>query len=228
MPDIQYSFGTGEGDPNVHHTEANVDVDGDGVADGVALDFDGDGRVDDVMWDSDGDGVADTALLDENDDGVAEDAYNDPTGMGTWNAHGQGGHAQQAPQPQQQPEPQPSPGPTDGHDQDDPNPGGDTDNGYEPYNTNDGGDDDGSHSGDVPGELPEGHDSADDTDHNQGSEMPGGDDTGTGDTGDSGSEGYEPRDDDTDGDANPMFDNLDDAPDVDRDSVSEWYDDMMT
>src|SRR5256885_1888641 len=55
MPDIEYSFGTGQGAPHVHHSEANVDVNGDGVADGVALDFDGDGRVDDVMWDSDGD-----------------------------------------------------------------------------------------------------------------------------------------------------------------------------
>src|SRR5690349_24362688 len=88
MSDIEYSFGTGEGAPNVHHSEANVDVSGDGVADGVALDFDGDGRVDDVMWDSDGDGVADTALLDLDDDGRAESAYHDPSGAGTWNAKG--------------------------------------------------------------------------------------------------------------------------------------------
>jgi hypothetical protein len=91
MPDIEYRFGTGHGDPHVHHTQANVDVNHDGVADGVALDFDGDGRVDDVMWDSDGDGVADTALLDLNDDGKAESAYHDPSNLGTWNAHGQGG-----------------------------------------------------------------------------------------------------------------------------------------
>ena len=97
MADIEYRFGTGQGDPHVHHTEATVDVNHDGVADGVALDFDGDGRVDDVLWDSDGDGIADTALLDLDDDGNAESAYNDPTGMGTWNAKGQGGHHETTP-----------------------------------------------------------------------------------------------------------------------------------
>jgi hypothetical protein len=106
MPDIEYSFGTGQGDPHVHHSQANVDVNGDGVADGVALDFDGDGRVDDVMWDSDGDGIADTALLDHDNDGKAESAYHDPTGQGTWNAEGQGGTP-----PAQQPPPAEAPPP---------------------------------------------------------------------------------------------------------------------
>ncbi|MBM7770679.1 hypothetical protein JOD54_000883 [Actinokineospora baliensis] len=91
MADIEYRFGTGDSAPNVHHGEANVDVDGDGTNDAIAVDFDGDGRYDDSMWDSDGDGVADTALLDYNDDGVAESAYNDPTGLGTWNEKGIGG-----------------------------------------------------------------------------------------------------------------------------------------
>ena len=35
MADIEYRFGTGQGDPHVHHTEATVDVNGDGVADGT-------------------------------------------------------------------------------------------------------------------------------------------------------------------------------------------------
>ncbi|WP_424183390.1 hypothetical protein ACOBQX_15415 [Actinokineospora sp. G85] len=86
MADIEYRFGTGDGDPNVHHGQANLDVDGDGATDAIAVDFDGDGRYDDAMWDSDGDGTADTALLDLDDDGVAESAYHDPTGAGTWNA----------------------------------------------------------------------------------------------------------------------------------------------
>src|SRR5947208_2973313 len=65
MPDIEYRFGTGHGDPHLHHHQANVDVNHDGVADGVALDLD--------------------------DDGKAESAYHDPGNLGTWNAHGQGG-----------------------------------------------------------------------------------------------------------------------------------------
>src|SRR2546421_4369072 len=142
MPDIEYRFGTGQGDPHVHHTGSTVDVNGDGVADGVAVDFDGDGRVDDVMWDSDGDGIADTALLDLDDDGKAESAYNDPTGQGTWNAKGQGGHHDTAPaSAPEQPKPE-EPKPEDhggehelpkGHEQ----PGEDHPSDYEPYNPSD-------------------------------------------------------------------------------------------
>ncbi|MGX7823995.1 hypothetical protein ACTG9Q_02765 [Actinokineospora sp. 24-640] len=101
MADIQYHFGTGDGDPNVHHGQTNVDVDGDGTTDAIAVDFDGDGRYDDAMWDSDGDGAADTALLDLNDDGVAESAYHDPSGEGTWNAKGQAGEQEPAEAPVQ-------------------------------------------------------------------------------------------------------------------------------
>ena len=106
MADIEYRFGTGEGDPHVHHGAANVDVDGNGTPDAIAVDFDGDGRYDDAMWDSDGDGVADTALLDTDDDGTAESAYSDPSGEGTWNAHGQGGGADQTAHTPPDPEPQ--------------------------------------------------------------------------------------------------------------------------
>jgi hypothetical protein len=71
----------------------------------------------------------------------------------------------------------------------------------------------------VPGELPG-------SDEDTGADVPmpdGEDDGGT----DGGSSGYEPHEDE-DGDATGMFDTLEDAPDVDRDSISEWYDDMMT
>ena len=83
---MEYSFGTGVGVPAVWHSPADVDLDGDGVPDAVALDFDGDGRVDDVMWDSDGNGVADTVVLDLDDDGHGEHYYGDPSRLGTWNA----------------------------------------------------------------------------------------------------------------------------------------------
>jgi hypothetical protein len=76
---MEYSFGTGVGVPAVWRSPADVDLDGDGVPDAVALDFDGDGRVDDVMWDSDGNGVADTVVLDLDDDGHGEHYYDDPS-----------------------------------------------------------------------------------------------------------------------------------------------------
>lgn len=136
MPDIEYRFGTGQGDPHVHHSAADTDVNADGAADGVALDFDGDGRVDDVMWDSDGDGVADTALLDLDDDGKAESAYHDAAGQGTWAADGQGGGApavSPAPTPQPaDPKLYPAPGGKDPHAPDD---GADSE--YEPYGDSD-------------------------------------------------------------------------------------------
>ncbi|MEO9222330.1 MAG: hypothetical protein ABI251_11265, partial [Mycobacteriaceae bacterium] len=83
---MEYSFGTGVGPPTTWNSPADVDANGDGAPDAVALDFDGDGRVDDLMWDSNGDGVADTVVLDLDDDGHGERYYTDPTGAGTWNA----------------------------------------------------------------------------------------------------------------------------------------------
>jgi hypothetical protein len=133
MAEIEYRFGTGKGDPHVHHSQSTVDVNHDGTADGVALDFDGDGRVDDVMWDSDGDGVADTALLDLDDDGRAESAYHDPTGQGTWNAHGQGGHADAPATQQPPPESHPAEPKAGGHGPFDPHPGTEEQSEYEPY-----------------------------------------------------------------------------------------------
>ncbi|WP_454164206.1 hypothetical protein [Gordonia iterans] len=81
--DLEYSFGTGDGELSTWHSPAGLDLDGDGTLDAVALDFDGDGRTDDAMWDSDGDGVADRAVLDLDDDGVPETAFADG-GAGVW------------------------------------------------------------------------------------------------------------------------------------------------
>lgn len=85
-PDVAYSFGLGDGDITTWHSPADLDLDGDGAFDAVALDFDGDGRIDDAMWDSDLDGVADTVRLDVaalGGDG-AERWFTDPPVLGTW------------------------------------------------------------------------------------------------------------------------------------------------
>lgn len=83
--DITYAFGVGDGELTEWTSPADVDIDGDGVPDAVALDFDGDGLVDDVMWDSDGDGVADAAGLDvEVLGGGDERWFADADHLGTW------------------------------------------------------------------------------------------------------------------------------------------------
>lgn len=84
--DITYAFGIGDGDVSEWTSPADVDIDGDGFADAVALDFDGDGLVDDVMWDADGDGVADAVGLDVDALGAdgPEQWFTDPDGLGTW------------------------------------------------------------------------------------------------------------------------------------------------
>ncbi|GAA3949041.1 hypothetical protein [Gordonia caeni] len=83
MDALEYFFGTGDGATSTWHSPADLDLNGDGVLDAVALDFDGDGRIDDAMWDSDGDGVADRAVLDLDDDGVPERFFRD-SGLGLW------------------------------------------------------------------------------------------------------------------------------------------------
>ena len=83
MDALEYFFGTGDGATSTWHSPADLDLDGDGVLDAVALDFDGDGLFDDAMWDSDGDGVADRAVLDLDDDGVPERMFRD-SGRGRW------------------------------------------------------------------------------------------------------------------------------------------------
>lgn len=83
MEGIDYFFGTGDGELSTWHSPADLDLDGDGTADAVALDFDGDGLIDDAMWDSDGDGVADRVVLDLDDDGRCEAVFTDG-GLGLW------------------------------------------------------------------------------------------------------------------------------------------------
>lgn len=82
MEGLEYFFGTGDGELSTWHSPADLDLDGDGVADAVALDFDGDGLIDDAMWDSDGDGIADRVVLDLND-GADATVFSDG-GLGLW------------------------------------------------------------------------------------------------------------------------------------------------
>ena len=79
---IEYGFGTGD-EMSSWRSPADLDLDGDGVLDAVALDFDGDGLIDDAMWDTDADGVADRSVLDLDDDGVPETQFADG-GSGLW------------------------------------------------------------------------------------------------------------------------------------------------
>ncbi|EGD54532.1 hypothetical protein [Gordonia neofelifaecis] len=80
---IEYFFGTGDGTMSQWRSTADLDLDGDGVPESVALDFDGDGLIDDAMTDTDHDGVADLVALDLDDDGVPESRYTD-SGRGLW------------------------------------------------------------------------------------------------------------------------------------------------
>ncbi|NLG56310.1 MAG: hypothetical protein GX542_11815 [Rhodococcus sp.] len=81
---LEYSFGTGHGDPTTWLSAPDLII-GDGdIPNAVRLDFDGDGLLDDAMWDSDGDGVVDQAVLDV-DSGLEARYFADPTGAGTWN-----------------------------------------------------------------------------------------------------------------------------------------------
>ncbi|BBY33675.1 pullulanase [Mycolicibacter minnesotensis] len=83
---MDYCLGDGEGSAAMWTGPPDVDLDGDGVADGISLDFDGDGLRDDALVDLDGDGLADHLLLDLDDDGIPEAAFVDD-GSGTW-GHG--------------------------------------------------------------------------------------------------------------------------------------------
>lgn len=72
-------IGLGKKDPVV---VAAVDVDGDGVADGVVVDTDGDGKADAILLDADGDGKADTVLADTDGDGQVDAVAMDVDGDG--------------------------------------------------------------------------------------------------------------------------------------------------
>ena len=74
---MDYCLDAGDGSASIWTGNKDVDLDGDGLLDGVRLDIDGDGVFDDVLADLDGDGGADSAALDLDDDGVPEARYTD-------------------------------------------------------------------------------------------------------------------------------------------------------
>lgn len=84
---MDYCLNTGDGGASIWTGHPNIDLNGDGVFDGVRADFDGDGLFDDAVGDGDGDGVGDYTLLDVDDDGTPEARYTDD-GTGTWAVSG--------------------------------------------------------------------------------------------------------------------------------------------
>jgi hypothetical protein len=78
---MEYCFGSGDGTASVWTGMPDLDVDGDGVLDGVGLDFDGDGLRDDALADLDGDGTADHAVLNF---GADDSRWFTDDGSGTW------------------------------------------------------------------------------------------------------------------------------------------------
>jgi hypothetical protein len=78
---MDYCFGGGDGTASMWTGSPDVDVDGDGTFDGVALDFDGDGLPDDALVDLDDDGIADHAVLDF---GGEDPEWFTDDGSGTW------------------------------------------------------------------------------------------------------------------------------------------------
>ncbi len=80
---VDYCLGDGDGSATIWSAPPDIDLDGDGGLDAVALDLDGDVRLDDVLADLDGDGLAEHAVLDADDDDVPERFFTDD-GSGTW------------------------------------------------------------------------------------------------------------------------------------------------
>lgn len=78
-------MGNGDGAAGIWSAEPELDVDGDGSFDGIALDLDGDGLLDDAIADFDGDGIADHAVLDLDGaaGGLGGQTFTDD-GSGTW------------------------------------------------------------------------------------------------------------------------------------------------
>lgn len=74
-------IGLGKKAPKVEVVE-EIDVDGDGKADAVAVDTDGDGKADAVLVDTDGDGQMDTVLADTDGDGKVDAVAVDVDGDG--------------------------------------------------------------------------------------------------------------------------------------------------
>lgn len=73
----------GDGTASLWTAAPDIDLDGDGVLDGVRIDLDGDGIFDDALSDADDDGLADHAALDLDDDGDPEGVRTD-NGSGGW------------------------------------------------------------------------------------------------------------------------------------------------
>ncbi|MDF2823011.1 MAG: pullulanase [Mycobacterium sp.] len=88
---MDYCLGADDGTASMWTAGPDIDTDGDGVWDGVALDFDRDGLVDDALADLDGDGLADHAVLDLD----GSPSWFTDDGTGTWavpaDAPGRGG-----------------------------------------------------------------------------------------------------------------------------------------
>lgn len=80
---MDYCLGNGDDIAAIWSADPDLDTDGDGLLDAVALDFDADGRIDDAIADLDGDGWADHLVLDLDDDGTPEASFTDD-GSGTW------------------------------------------------------------------------------------------------------------------------------------------------
>ena len=80
---VDYCLDVGDGTASLWTAAPDVDLDGDGVLDGVRIDLDGDGIFDDALSDADGDGLADHASLDLDDDGDPETGRTDD-GSGGW------------------------------------------------------------------------------------------------------------------------------------------------
>lgn len=84
---MDYCLDTGDGTASMWTGQPDIDLDGDGVFDGVRTDFDGDGLFDDAIADGDDDGLGDYATLDLDDDGTPEARYTDD-GSGSWAVSG--------------------------------------------------------------------------------------------------------------------------------------------
>jgi hypothetical protein len=80
---MDYCLGAGDGTASIWSDVPDIDLDGDGVLDGVRMNLDGDGLFDDALADFDGDDSADRAALDLDDDGTAEALATDD-GTGAW------------------------------------------------------------------------------------------------------------------------------------------------
>ena len=77
---MDYCLADGDGGATMFTGEPAVDVDGDGIVDGIGLDLDGDGGIDDALADLDHVGLADHAV---HDVGAAATLFTDD-GSGSW------------------------------------------------------------------------------------------------------------------------------------------------